>query len=326
MPGFITHLMFGELALGEIDNQKTKALLKQNKTAFGLGLEGPDIFFYHIPSHIFHKRNIGNIIHDTSVSVFFDNLLNARNRITDISAQQVADAYICGFLGHYTLDVACHPYIFCRTNHFAAIERRGKSFDFGNHISLETDIDHVLLAHFKHLKPTEYDYAASVKPSAFDLDVIASLLEYAINKTFKDEHIQKSSIKGAISSFVTLNKMMHDPTGIKKKGVRALEQIFFGHAVISSMVPSDRLIKFKDPLNLKHREWANEWDSSIKSTESILELMNSHTEKFIDRITLYKKVFSPSYEAEKGDAIYYKAILLDELGNNSYSSGLPLEE
>lgn len=55
MPGFMTHYLFGVKNLQQIrQNGECRTLLEsidRNKTVFQLGLQGPDIFFYHLASH-----------------------------------------------------------------------------------------------------------------------------------------------------------------------------------------------------------------------------------------------------------------------------------
>ncbi|CBK73596.1 hypothetical protein CIY_06920 [Butyrivibrio fibrisolvens 16/4] len=56
MPGFITHLSFGEQSLSFIESSYTTDLLEKHMHSYGLGLQGPDIFFYHIPAYLFIRK------------------------------------------------------------------------------------------------------------------------------------------------------------------------------------------------------------------------------------------------------------------------------
>lgn len=331
MPGFIAHLSFGEQSISFIESNETREIIASHQTCFNLGLQGPDIFFYHIPAYLFYKKNIGRVMHNTNVMLFFDRLFDARNSFEDNHERAICDAYILGFIGHYSLDVACHPYIYFKSDHFNNL-KRGGVYDFGKHVSLETDIDHVLLDHYKGILPSKFNYAASVKPSDIEQEIISKLLFNAINNTYEFNKIRIGTVKNAIKSFIKLNHAMHDPSGHKKNRVRRIEQLIFKCAVISSMIPSDTIVKYNDPCNLLHNEWHNPWNPSIPRTESVLDLINKSMGNYINRMDMYMKAvgvtsfvdmdLDPS--SETNNYLYYRNRLLVNLSDLSYLSGLPL--
>lgn len=331
MPGFITHLIFGEQTKSFIESNQTNKLLDNHKECFNLGLQGPDIFFYHIPAYLFYKKNIGNLMHRQSVMLYFENLINSRNSFEDNHDRRICDSYIIGFIGHYSLDVTCHPYIYYKSDHFNNL-KHSKSFDFGKHVSLETDIDHLILQHYKKLLPSQFDYGAAVEISAHEKEVISELLYKSINLTYIDNTVRHSTIKHAINSFIKLNKLMNDPTGKKKHRVRKIEQIIFKHCVISAMIPSDKKIKYTDPCNEQHNTWRNPWYQDIPHSESVYDLLNKTMPIYLTRIDLYMK--SCGYESvtenlldsfeETKTFLHYRNKLLSNLSDISYISGLPL--
>ncbi len=333
MPGFITHLSFGEQSISFITVEDTKSLIERHSTAFALGLQGPDIFFYHIPAYIFYKKNIGNVMHSNRVMLFFDNLFDARNSFEDGHSRRICDAYIMGFIGHYSLDVACHPYIYFKSDHFNNL-KRSKKYDFGRHVSLETDIDHIVLEHYRNLLPSKFDYAAAISPSENSKTVIATLLHIAINKTFPEYKMRFKTIRNAINSIIKLNRLMNDPSGKKKHNVRKIEQVLFKCAVISSMIPSDTIIKYSDPCNLNHSNWYNPWDKSQTRTESVFDLFTETMPIFIERINLYMNscgdtsfIDSDIDSAdETNQLLHYRNQLLSDLSDLSYLNGLPLKD
>lgn len=332
MPGFITHLIFGEQTQSFIDYKQTNAIIENHHTCFALGLQGPDIFFYHIPAYIFYKQNIGNVMHNQNVMLFFENLINARNSFEDNHDRRICDAYIIGFIGHYSLDVTCHPYIYFKSNHFSNL-KRGKSYDFGKHVSLETDIDHLILQHYKKILPSQFDYGVAVEPSTHEKEIIAELLYKSINLTYIDNTVHHGTVQHAINSFIKLNRLMNDPTGKKKHTVRKIEQILFKHCVISAMIPSDKKIKYSDPCNEAHNSWYNPWYPELLRSESVYDLMNKTMPIYLARIELYMKACGyeiitenilDSFEETK-TYLHYRNKLLSNLSDVSYTKGLPIQ-
>ena len=56
MPGFATHYLFGVDAYKELTSRKISVHIARHHHAYALGLQGPDIFFYYLPSYLLHKE------------------------------------------------------------------------------------------------------------------------------------------------------------------------------------------------------------------------------------------------------------------------------
>ena len=110
MPGFVTHYLFGLDAYRQIHSESIRQNLHKNHSAFALGLQGPDIFFFYLPSYLLHGQNMGDLAHREKTQLFYSNLLKSRMLFEGNRRKQaIADAYITGFLGHYTLDCIVPP-------------------------------------------------------------------------------------------------------------------------------------------------------------------------------------------------------------------------
>ena len=118
MPGFASHYLFGQQSLSHLKEDQEYHILSLHPHAYNLGLQGPDIFYYYLPAWLLYDHNAASLIHENSSLQFFIAMIDARNKLSSHSERIIADAYICGFLGHYTLDTYCHPYIFDRTHHY----------------------------------------------------------------------------------------------------------------------------------------------------------------------------------------------------------------
>lgn len=117
MPGYVTHYIFGREVYHNLKNNSLKKNLYYNCAAYGLGLQGPDIFFYYLPSYVLEGHNIGALAHVCETSAFFQGLIESRNQFSSRTDLNIAEAYLIGFLGHYTLDTICHPYIYAMTHY-----------------------------------------------------------------------------------------------------------------------------------------------------------------------------------------------------------------
>ncbi len=77
MPGFVTHYVFGLNAYKNLPDPDIKRIIKERRNAFSLGLQGPDLFFYFMPSSLGFKPNIANIMHKKRTGDFFRSLIDA---------------------------------------------------------------------------------------------------------------------------------------------------------------------------------------------------------------------------------------------------------
>ena len=140
-----------------------------------LGLEGPDLFFYHKPFKTNETRKRARQIHYDSAKNFF---VSAAKKIFSGSAQNpentALSAYTAGFICHFTLDNACHPRVY-------DLEDTGVS-----HGRIESEFDKYILRkednrvfgknHSKHLKATKQ----TVNAGATILDAKESEIRRAI--------------------------------------------------------------------------------------------------------------------------------------------------
>ena len=78
MPGFTTHYLFGIDACRRLTSTSMHNMIRRDHSAYALGLQGPDLFFYYLPSYLMHRKNIGDLAHRKDTVQFFANLLQSR--------------------------------------------------------------------------------------------------------------------------------------------------------------------------------------------------------------------------------------------------------
>lgn len=78
MPGFTTHYLFGIDACRRLTSTSMHNMIRRDHSAYALGLQGPDLFFYYLPSYLMHRKNIGDLAHRKDTGQFFANLLQSR--------------------------------------------------------------------------------------------------------------------------------------------------------------------------------------------------------------------------------------------------------
>ena len=317
MPGFVTHYIFGRETYHQLDADAFKANLYRNRAAFGLGLQGPDLFFYYLPSYVLHGCNPGALAHDGQANTFFSSLIGSCLSFSSAEDRGIAEAYLAGFLGHYTLDTICHPYIYAMTHY------RGNEKDyFSRHAYLETDIDNAMLSDRLHRSPGSFCTGSTIALTSRQKTVIASMLSSACHAAFPRLRIGMLTMRLSIFSFQLGMWLLADKTGQKKVLFRLTERLFLGYPLFSPLIPSRSLAFRTDPFNLRHARWHNPWDPSRKSRESFSDLYRRSMHLYLPRLSRLRELLSCDEDGDRQTKLISR--FLEEYGNRSFLSGLAL--
>lgn len=317
MPGFVTHYLFGVDAYKMLPANSIKKNLRKNHCAFALGLQGPDVFFYCPYSHLFHDRNIGDLAHSKNTGTFFYHLMKSRLLFDDNRKKQaIADAYLTGFIGHYSLDCTAHPYVYAFTGYNAQTPPSVVNY-FGQHTYLETEIDNEILFAKKQLLPTEFFQNKTIALTALQRSVISKMLAYAYRNTYPDYTVTELEVKFASICMFIGTGLLRDTTGQKKVAVRFTEKVFLGKPLISPMVASDFYQFVPDPLNLAHRTWIHPWTFE-PSEDSFINLYNQAQSLYNMRIVNFYGIIDEGFTPE-GIKEFMK-----DYGHISFLSGIEL--
>lgn len=158
MPACYAHYRFGQMAADRLPTEYRR-VVRNFRQLFLVGLQGPDIFFYHNPLVKDKVVKLGTVFHGQTGREFFSHACTAVN-------SEAAMAYLLGLLGHYCLDALTHPFVHEHT-------ADGKI----SHVELESEFERFLLksdgnsaphiynrGEHIHLTPGECETAAAFYP------------------------------------------------------------------------------------------------------------------------------------------------------------------
>lgn len=111
MPAAYTHDRLGKevraLVTGEVQR-----IIDTHPHLFTIGLQGPDILFYHKPLTPNPVKSMGHTIHEKPGTDFFRHASEVvRNHGHNPTEYGTHLSYLYGFLCHFTLDTLCHSVI-----------------------------------------------------------------------------------------------------------------------------------------------------------------------------------------------------------------------
>lgn len=305
--------MFGIQTYHTLTDNMLKKYIKKHPSAFSLGLQGPDIFFYSPVSYL-RKENTGSILHETHTGEFFQNMLAYKDQMSDSTEKEAVTAYIAGFLGHYTLDCIFHPYVYAKTG-WREDEAKRNDY-YGKHFKLECEFDILFLKSVKELRPEEFYQSKTICLPRREQKAIARLLSNAVTKTYGQINLYGHT-QAAIISTQLATALLHDSTGSLKKNVQRIEKKLLGCSWISEMIEASVPVNENDVLNLSHSFWQNPWNPKLQSCETVYELLESAISSYYKLLLAFdRQIRSP----------HWTEPLLKRIGNKSYHSGLENQE
>lgn len=311
MPGFTTHYLFGEYIYKKIlpDTPRLKRIIKKYRNIYNLGLEGPDVFFYYLPSILEWGINLGSVLHERRTGEFFENFISYIRNIEKTKEKEILYSYLAGFLGHYLLDCNCHPYIYDITQ-YNPLKKPPIEYH-GRHMSLERNMDTLLLKRWKKTVPSVFRNYRAIKITKKEQDILTELLAFIIPKTYHKK-LKRFTIKKSITTFYMGSKWLCDKNGKKKRRTEKIEKKIFGFSFLSSIITADEVENREDIFNLSHKEWSNPWDRKKKSRDSFFELMKTAAKEYKEIIGILEKAIRR--EETFGE-------IKKRIGNRSYHSG-----
>lgn len=190
MPASYVHYRFGREVLTCLPKHY-REIINKHRELFDIGLHGPDILFYYKPLSSNRINKLGNAMHDESSAPFF---LRMAELVREFPRAEALTAYLYGFICHFTLDSACHPYI----------EKMTTVGGF-SHTELETELERYFMLR-DHLDPAVYIPIQHIHATDVNCRVIAPCFG-----------LDSREIKASLKGMINCHKLLNAPSSCKRK-------------------------------------------------------------------------------------------------------------
>ena len=155
MPAIITHALFADHILSALRNANLPAnpsadTLAADVDALHIGSQGPDIFYFHRVFPWQRGRSFARVglrLHDCHPAA----LLTAFKRYA-IESPPFIENYIQGFICHYALDCAVHPFVYAQQKTLQRLDPRYAPRANPYHYRVESALDTLCLQRFTGLQ------------------------------------------------------------------------------------------------------------------------------------------------------------------------------
>lgn len=298
MPAFYSHFSFGIEGYKYIEDRELKRLVKRHRSVFTLGLLGPDLFFYYLPDVLLGSKKPAMVMHEYKTGRFMEELLKACERLQG-EEQQIAYAYIAGFIGHYAMDTVCHPYIY----EMASRHENPSSW----HYRYESTMDVFCCQHFLHRFPSQINEHRLLSLNKQEMCVVCRLAADAYNKTYRLPHLVPATIKGSIGCMHITIALLKDKRGRKESFVRRLEMRLLGYGLISPLFVNFNMY------SVDQRE--------IAHFQRMFHIGVARFDAYLGRLAQHAN--AARNKTDSSELQRHRMYLLAELGNLSYHTGKP---
>ncbi len=294
MPAFLTHYSCGYISWKSMENNALRQNISAHQSVYSLGLAGPDPFFYSAVESIRKGRNSGSVMH-TERSGRFLQALYAETLHFKGEDRACANAYLAGFLGHYSLDCSCHPYVYRKT--LAGNKRE----ELGKHYRLEAAMDVLSCRNILKKDIRDVHQLQLIRMTRRERSVVAKMLSGAMEQTWADPRMRPTRFRLELMlvEYYFLTGVLLDPTGFKEWLMLGFETLRYGRTYMSALMINGNLY------GVGEKEWTEFKAHFDRGTQNHAHLLSA----------LERTLHDPACESE----------LFEAIGNRSYHDGQELE-
>jgi len=310
MPGFITHYICGQAALGAADSNAQK-MIRPYQQFYNIGTQGPDIFFYYVPGFLKkHSRDIGIQMHKHHFGDFISHMIDIMmiDKLPDVS-RDLLFAYISGFLTHYAMDATAHPYVYSKTG----VRQKGdkaKAIKYSvDHRKFETAIDVLMLNLMSSKKPADYKLWELIHVDNDQVRIVAGAMSASIRETY-GRNISPKDVYKAMAYMTNITRIIQSRRGRRKRFMELIENLMIGEHLVSSIVHMQQINDGVDYMNIEKSPW------NIPGTE---EKTESFVELYHEAVGESNRMIDTLWRHMNGEVSRKKLILA--LGDRSLSTG-----
>lgn len=268
MPALITHYLFGEEVLPQVDDVVGSS--DTERDAFLIGCQGPDPFFFGVTTpRGSDVRALGREMHRRKIGAALVQMRSDLEKLPEAD-RAVGQAFLCGMLAHYVLDRTAHPYIYAME-----YELCDNSPELGDayhevHALIESELDCGVLDHYRHCNVEEFAPVMVLEKDPQAMRAAGALTAEMASRVYGLK-IRPSDYEGALDDMRLCYRAIEPYDSGRVRRLAAAERVARPHSMLEAL--SHRADQGAD--NLSMNPGGRQWDDPFKggrSTESFVEV------------------------------------------------------
>jgi len=309
VPAMITHLLCGQGVLRGLRPAVADAINRHIRL-YDIGTQGPDMFFYRPRGA---TAGIGRRMHDEAVGNFLA-AMSAGLVALGSKDKEAAFAYFAGFLCHYAMDAAAHPYVYFKTGFDEEGKLSGRYSIY--HITFESAIDTLLLEEKEGKSPADEKLWRRFSRNRRAVRATAMLVADSVNVAYKTK-LAGGHVLSVMARMALASRFLRSRLGHWRNIVCFFENIVTGSTIWSALIHRQEIGDDIDYLNKSKTHWQEPWEGGVSRNDAFYELFD-HAKK--DACQMINALWA----FLQGESTHKE--LLNILGDRSFNSGRPLGE
>lgn len=266
MPAIITHDQFAREMLTHPATSFIKT--KEQRDAFALGSQGPDpLFFCVVSPSLAPYRNLGSLMHDKKPAHLIYSISKSPEK-TPSNKKEVVRAFGAGFLCHYLLDRATHPFVYAQQFALcnAGIEGLDKRDGHEVHAVIESELDEMILyTHTGHTVSSFKPYKEILQANEGTLAAIS----HAVCSTFWETYQRLSPanlFEKSVHNYRKIQCATYSPHGFKRNLYGVVERRFRRHSFAQAFCHRPLALTESAFDNHEHNVWVDPFTNECHTT------------------------------------------------------------
>lgn len=266
MPAIITHHQFAQEmltlpALSFISNER-----EQN--AFLLGSQGPDpLFFCVISPSLSAYRAMGSLMHSKKPAELLLTISKSPT-LAPSNMQETVRAFCAGFLCHYLLDRAAHPFVYAQQYALcsAGIDGLDKHDGREVHAVIESELDELILYTHKGKTISSFKpYKEILKADEQSLAAISHIMCAAFWDTY-EKLTPAHLFSASVHNYRRVQFATYSPQGFKRSLYGIVERRFRRHSFAQAFCHRPLALTKSAFDNHEHHTWINPFTEEHHTT------------------------------------------------------------
>ncbi|NLG10493.1 MAG: hypothetical protein GX562_03030 [Coriobacteriaceae bacterium] len=286
MPALLSHHLFGKTVVSKMGGGAFPTI--NERAAFLLGNQGPDPLFYALFTPAMREvKRFGSVLHSERVDMTIDVMRDYACSLED-EYMKIIDAYLCGFICHFTLDSIEHPLILSQQEAIISAGILGLDETAASvvHGQIETDLDAMML--YRSTGKTVKDYQITKHVLQGDALVLSLLDEFFNHVAWRahDVILPDDVFSRSVKDMRTSVRVLQSRSGLRRTLLGYGERLVRPHSLMQAMSHRVDVGRSSEFDNAIKEPWKHPFTGEI-SEASFSELFDVAIEVAVKNLRLY---------------------------------------
>lgn len=322
MPGIITHDTFGRDVYDRL--HRLVGGSRDEAEAFLLGSQGPDaLFFAPLNPRLHAAFDLGSALHRADPAPFMASFRHAAADLPTPAARTIGRAYVLGLACHYVLDSTLHPFVYSQEHALcdAGVEGLDRSDGHEVHAVIETELDEMVLWVRRGTTIAELSPAKDVLRGRDEMLAVASALYRAVAADLLGRDVPVDAFATSVRQWRLVARLLHSPSGLKRRGLGALESLVRRHSMLAAMSHRARKLEASGFDNREHVPWTDPF-SGEESRKGFWDL---YDDALAWALSVLPRLDAPGFSVEDARGLFGVRSFLGDFAAPAITTVEPLE-